>query len=152
MTRILTDMPDDSGDNGGMPQVDRDALRHLDHFVGTSVEMATQRLVETVAAHVPGEIDLPVLRAMAKQAVYNLMAFAKKHQDYGRGNIAQGGEVGLLIRMNDKIQRIMNLHHTACTPNHEGLTDSVNDLAIYGTIMQVLRQGNWPGADERWAL
>ena len=76
----------------------------------------------------------------------------RKQADYGHGNINAFGLRGIIIRMNDKVQRIMNLHHTACTPNHECLTDSVNDLAIYGTIMQVLRQGNWPGADERWAL
>jgi len=105
-----------------------------------------------VASVISGEIDSELVRRMALQMMYNLMAFTKKHQDYGRANIALGGEVGLLIRMNDKVQRMMTLHHAAATPNHESVTDSINDLAVYGTIMQIVRAGNWPGTDERWGL
>ena len=137
----------DCGDGGGHPPINQTV---------SDDEVVTNRIVglmtNLVRATIEGEHDVKVVREMAYQMVFNLLAFAKKHQDYGRGNIAQGGEVGLLIRMNDKIQRMANLHHSAATPNHEGMTDSVNDLAIYGTIMQLVRRGEWPGTDERWAL
>jgi len=117
-----------------------------------AIELAVQMAVDAVSNSVAGDIDTEVVTAMAREMLWSLMGFAKKHQDYGRNNISQGGEVGLLVRMNDKVQRMMTLHHSAAAPNNESMSDSIRDLASYAMILKVVRAGRWPGADERWAL
>ena len=78
--------------------------------------------------------------------------FCKKHRNYGTGNINVGtnletdGDVklaltGLWFRLNDKIQRLKNLVVLA-EPDTlgESLTDTFQDLSVYGIIAQIVQQ------------
>ena len=78
--------------------------------------------------------------------------FCKKHRNYGTGNINVGtnletdGDVklaltGLWFRLNDKIQRLKNLVVLG-EPDTvgESLTDTFQDLSVYGIIAQLVQQ------------
>jgi hypothetical protein len=73
-----------------------------------------------------------------------------KQRDYGPLNIslAPGGPInGLLVRMNDKMQRLINLtYNTDEEPNNEAIKDSYEDLANYCVIAMMVLDGKWEGA------
>jgi hypothetical protein len=78
-----------------------------------------------------------------------------KNADYSPANIAGPGELGLATRIWDKCTRMMNLlgftiavtcsEHVdpAKTPKNEPLEDTYMDLAVYGIIGLLFRQGKW---------
>lgn len=73
-----------------------------------------------------------------------------KHCDYGPGNItgAPGGPMnGLLVRMHDKIARIVHLTGSGREPLHEPIVDSLVDLANYALIGVLVARGEWPGTE-----
>tara|TARA_R110000824_G_scaffold280830_1_gene469046 strand:- start:223 stop:543 length:321 start_codon:yes stop_codon:yes gene_type:complete len=76
--------------------------------------------------------------------------FAKKQHDYGPGNISMGGNselalLALAIRMNDKVQRMLNIMHTnkGKTAVEETLRDTFSDISVYGVIAQIVLDGKW---------
>lgn len=84
---------------------------------------------------------------------YNI--FLKKHHDYGDRNITLGMDInnrddrnvmlcGLAIRMNDKVQRLLNLlfkrDGEAC---NESIEDAFKDLSNYGIIAQIVNNKKW---------
>ena len=76
--------------------------------------------------------------------------FAKKQHDYGPGNISMGGNkelslLALAIRMNDKVQRLLNILHNnnGKTAVEETLKDTFQDLSIYGIIAQIVYDEKW---------
>jgi len=64
----------------------------------------------------------------------------KKQADYGHENITDFGELGCLIRSNDKISRLKNLMLKKKSPENETLDDSWIDLANYAIIALMLRR------------
>jgi hypothetical protein len=71
----------------------------------------------------------------------------KKQADYGPHNIgrAPGGALnGLIVRIHDKISRIMNLTSNDVDPQNESLRDSYVDLANYALIALMVLDGTWP--------
>ena len=81
--------------------------------------------------------------------------FCKKQMDYGPSNIAMGTDlrtkedrrlslIGLIVRINDKIQRLMNLvvKHNRDAQN-EPVMDAFKDLSVYGIIAQIVDNGKW---------
>lgn len=71
-----------------------------------------------------------------------------KQLDYGPGNInnAPGGAMnGILVRMNDKMERLKNLtYHSEGDPLNESIHDSLVDIANYAVIAMMVRNGSWP--------
>ena len=70
-----------------------------------------------------------------------------KQMDYGPYNIsrAPGGAInGLLVRMNDKMERLKNLYYSDGDPQNESLEDSFVDIANYAVICLMVRRGVWP--------
>lgn len=65
----------------------------------------------------------------------------KKQRDYGHGNIADFGEFGVLIRTNDKINRLKNLFKKGGEPQNEAIDDTWSDIANYALIALMLRRG-----------
>ncbi len=80
-----------------------------------------------------------------KIALSNIQTLDRKQQDYGPGNISSFGELGVLVRSNDKIERLKNLHKTGrlTDPANESVTDSWLDLSNYGIIATLIRLGLW---------
>ena len=81
--------------------------------------------------------------------------FCKKQMDYGPSNISLGtiliteqekkmSLTGLIIRMNDKVQRLLNLVvKTGRSPQNESISDAFADLSVYGVISRIVSSGKW---------
>lgn len=111
------------------------------------------------------EADPPQTRAMVKQfcddlglkdpmtqrfmmvVVHCARVFDYKQGKYGPGNIAEFGEIGVMIRISDKLKRRINLWRTGQTPVDETIEDTWGDAANYSIIALMCRYGLWPGAD-----
>ena len=79
---------------------------------------------------------------------YNFKVFAEKQADYGPNNIKIHGNkrlslLGIAIRSNDKIQRVLNLLDNGQEPNNESLEDSFLDLANYAYMACILMRDKW---------
>ena len=99
------------------------------------------------------EDNYPKMTAEYKKIMMEqYIMFCKKHRNYGTGNINVGtnletnGDVklaltGLWFRLNDKIQRLKNLVVLG-EPDTvgESLTDTFQDLSVYGIIAQLVQQ------------
>lgn len=66
-----------------------------------------------------------------------------KQKDYGKDNILDFGEYGVLVRMNDKFQRLKNLNKSGKEPNNESIEDTLKDIANYAIISLMLRRGQF---------
>ena len=81
--------------------------------------------------------------------------FCKKQMDYGPSNIAMGtsldtdeekrlSKIGLIVRINDKIQRLINLVvKNNRKAQNEPTVDAFKDLSVYGIIAQIVEAGKW---------
>ena len=81
--------------------------------------------------------------------------FCKKQMDYGPSNIAMGtsldtddekrlSKIGLIVRINDKIQRLINLVvKNNRDAQNEPVMDAFKDLSVYGIIAQIVDNGKW---------
>ncbi len=65
----------------------------------------------------------------------------KKQADYGKENILAFGELGCLVRANDKIARLKHLFLSHKMPKNETIEDSWQDLANYAIIALLLKRG-----------
>ena len=77
--------------------------------------------------------------------------FCKKQMDYGPSNIAMGtdlstdeqkrlSKIGLIVRINDKVQRLINLVvKNNREAQNEPTIDAFKDLACYGIIAQIVQ-------------
>jgi hypothetical protein len=89
----------------------------------------------------PDEITL----AFIKEMVNNCLLFIRKHKDYGASNISNFGEVGVIVRCNDKFERLKNLTFSGEDPNNESIEDNWRDISNYGTIGFMTHVGSWTG-------
>ena len=83
------------------------------------------------------------------------LTFCKKQMDYGPSNISMGTGVGeavnmklattaLVIRINDKVQRLLNLVvSNDRDAQNEPVEDAFKDLSVYGIIAQIVKNGKW---------
>lgn len=80
--------------------------------------------------------------------------FAKKHLDYGMGNVSAGTQLvnqeetdfamtGLWYRLSDKINRWKNMIITNRKAQNESLIDTFQDITNYGIISQIVFKGKW---------
>jgi hypothetical protein len=91
------------------------------------------------------------LRTIAAKSFLQLalrltILFDGKQQDYGPDNIADFGVYGVVVRMNDKFRRIVNLFRTKRRrrPVNEAIRDTFVDVASYGLIAYMLETNQWP--------
>ena len=66
-----------------------------------------------------------------------------KQQDYGSKNITYSGELGVAVRLQDKVCRLRHMLESGNTPKHEAMVDTYQDIANYGLIGQMLLDGSW---------
>tara|TARA_B100001939_G_scaffold42120_1_gene32635 strand:+ start:171 stop:518 length:348 start_codon:yes stop_codon:yes gene_type:complete len=91
------------------------------------------------------------------QIILNKMyrTFCEKQFDYGPGNIALGTMLknekevnqslfGIIVRMNDKINRLINLstNHNMKAKN-EPIDDAFIDIAVYAVMAMIVKQNKW---------
>ena len=110
---------------------------------------------DTIKAEVEG--DYPQTCAMLKNFLedeYKL--FIHKQYDYGPGNISVGQDVskpdgqlvaktGLVFRIHDKVQRLINLIIVKRTSDaaNEPVVDAWKDSSLYCKIAQIVDNGTW---------
>jgi hypothetical protein len=85
-------------------------------------------------------------RIALEYALRQVLLLDNKQQDYGPGNISAFGFPGVVVRMNDKFERLKNLTKGKRRPKNESIDDTLMDIANYGTIGLMVRQNNWPSA------
>ena len=72
-----------------------------------------------------------------------LAMFIKKHKDYGKDNILDTGELGIVFRINDKLRRLQHLQQSGKKPSNESLHETWIDIAVYAVIAVLLRNGQF---------
>lgn len=70
-----------------------------------------------------------------------LSVFIRKHKDYGKDNILDTGEMGIIFRINDKINRLKNLEQNNKEPQNESIDETWVDIAVYAIIALLYRKG-----------
>ena len=73
--------------------------------------------------------------------------FLKKHKDYGKGNILSIEELGIAMRVAEKIERIKHLLIKGGDAANESLEDSWTDIAVYAVIAKLFRAGQFQSLD-----
>jgi len=73
---------------------------------------------------------------------------ARKQRMYGMGNIGMNGNqklalLGVAIRLNDKIQRLLNMLEKDLVDNEESLIDTAQDITNYGAILNTVLKDEW---------
>ena len=90
--------------------------------------------------------ELGLQTDMAKEAFRifceNIRLMDTKQQDYGSGNISAFGEFGVLVRLNDKMERLKNLNKMPSVKN-ESIEDTYQDIANYAVIALMIRRNLW---------
>lgn len=69
-----------------------------------------------------------------------LEMFLKKHKDYGKGNILANGELGIAMRVSEKVERTKHLLVSQQTPTNESLEETWIDIAVYAVIAVLFRR------------
>ena len=81
--------------------------------------------------------------------------FLRKQADYGPTNVGMGAEVvdtdskvrrsltGLSVRMNDKVQRLLNLTFNNREPANESVEDTLIDIANYAVMALIVQRKQW---------
>jgi hypothetical protein len=72
-----------------------------------------------------------------------LALFLKKHQDYGKGNILANGELGIAMRVSEKIERLKHLLISGQAPSNESIEETWKDIAVYSNIAILLKRGEF---------
>lgn len=111
-------------------------------------------LLDTLDAETIRGIDHSFLYAVYAAKLDEALVLIQKQQAYGPNNIARPPsgitpETALLVRINDKLQRLGNLlsSDNDSPPGSEPRLDSWGDLSNYGTIGGLVDRGLWPGLD-----
>lgn len=89
-----------------------------------------------------------------RTAIRAIALFDTKQNDYGPRNISEFGEMGVIVRMNDKVARIKNLcfQKGVWCPKpsaNESLLDTYIDVANYALIAMMCHLGLWPDVEGR---
>ena len=112
--------------NRKMKKINEDKMSFMQDILGIQTEMGVE---------------------MLRAACECIQLFDSKQLDYGSSNIALGGEMGVAVRLQDKVSRMRNLLLKELkgdkNVNHESLEDSFKDAANYGMIGLLLKRGLW---------
>lgn len=142
-------------------------VRNADMYMTQSMEMSIptsqnmerkKRIMEKVVKeNSQEEIDVtdymlkeyPTLMNSIKSHMNEcFLLMAKKQMDYGMGNIGMNGNkklalLGIMIRLNDKVQRALNMLEKDQSPNNESLEDTAQDITNYGAIFNTVLKDEW---------
>jgi hypothetical protein len=80
---------------------------------------------------------------VTKLAVSMANLVISKQQKYGKSNINDFGEMGILIRMNDKFARLKNMLLNNVQDTKEPIDDTLRDIIGYSLLWIMLRDGTF---------
>lgn len=91
--------------------------------------------------------SLGIVTPLGRVALESLLECAvlldRKNRDYGPDNISAFGERGVIVRVNDKVERLKTLVWGDKHPQHEKVEDTWKDLTNYGVIGLMCHRGDW---------
>lgn len=114
----------------------------------------TGPLEETMTKHITEE-RCPEQAAGFKEIIEQMyQVHLDKNADYSPANILGTGEIGIIVRMWDKMARLMNLlgfdievsfikYKTPIEAKNESIDDTLIDMAVYSIIGLLYRKGKW---------
>ena len=109
-----------------MKKINDDKMSFMQDILGIQTEMGIEQL---------------------RAACECVQLFDTKQMDYGSTNIAACGEMGIAVRLQDKVSRMQNLLRKELkgesSINHESLEDTYKDAANYAMIGLLLKRGLW---------
>jgi len=125
------------------------AVMFDDRRVTNDQEKAEVSSMDNIEKQYPQTTDL--YKNISKEMY---IIFCSKQEDYGPENITLGNDLeepnnlnlavlGLAIRMNDKIQRLMNLTRDGVVPNNESIEDTLVDIGNYAIMSIIVKKGVW---------
>jgi hypothetical protein len=97
--------------------------------------------------HATGESgDIELEKAWLRRCGEIFDLFCRKQKSYGPMNIAKFGERGVILRVNDKLERLINLRwYKNDNPlADETILDTWQDIMDYGLIGLLCYTGEWP--------
>ena len=100
-----------------------------------------KRLVDTLFKEL--NCQEPQTRIIINLILDDIKLFDKKQHDYGPGNISKFGVHGVLVRTNDKLERLINLSKNDRNPENESIEDTWQDLSVYGVIARAVLKEEW---------
>mgnify|MGYP003642639986 FL=1 len=110
-----------------------------------TVKMDKGKLATVVAEGLDIKTDMG--REIVKVALECIKLFDEKQLDYGSSNIAASGEIGVAVRLQDKVSRMRHIllkgMRGESGVNNEPLVDSYQDTANYGMIGMLLNRKVW---------
>lgn len=122
-----------------------DSIKKSTEIVGNEKESAIKILKK----------EYPVIYTTYKEIIdEQFELFAKKHLDYGMGNVSAGTQLinneekefamtGLWYRLSDKINRWKNMILTGRKAQNETLIDTFQDITNYAIICQMVFKDKW---------
>jgi hypothetical protein len=78
-----------------------------------------------------------------KAAVECVNIVVSKQTKYGKQNILDFGEFGILVRMNDKFNRLKNMVVNNIEDSVEPIDDTINDIIGYALLWKMVRNGTF---------
>jgi hypothetical protein len=91
-------------------------------------------------------LKTPAAKEFLRVALENTILMDRKQMDYGSRNISSFAILGVLVRMNDKMERLKNLFGKGRRRKavNESIKDSLRDISNYACIGIMLENGKWP--------
>jgi len=109
------------------------------------MKMDKDKLAATIVDGLELKTDMG--REIVLVALDCIKLFDDKQQDYGSDNIAATRQIGIAVRLQDKVARMRHILMKSIRGddniNNESLADTYKDVANYGMIGWVLHKGKW---------
>lgn len=105
-------------------------------------EIELELLAEHCATRLGTSND--ITKEFIKQSLINVKLFDKKQTDYGPRNISGFGLFGVVVRMNDKFERLKTFFTAKKGFENESLEDTFRDISNYSNIAQLIHKDKWP--------
>ncbi len=131
-------------------------VMHIASFASEEQEILPeklQRLIQSARVCLFDQDDIPVsllwteigIEAIQELRMHNVWdsgemctLLASKQHDYGHGNITAFGLKGVLVRLSDKVERLINLKSKKSKARNESLFDTLRDIVGYCVIALML--------------
>jgi len=109
-------------------------------FVSMESETNLTKLVEDL------QLKTSAAKTFLRYALANALLFDRKHTDYGPTNISGFGTFGVIVRMNDKHERLKTLFAKKKRRKavNESVEDTLRDISNYAIIACIVEKGEWP--------
>lgn len=132
-------------------------MRSYDCRVATSLSQSHSTFESNFMIKLLDQVDLKLIgdllqlqtlagKEFLRIALENVKLMDNKQIDYGSKNISGFGTFGVVVRMNDKFERIKNLFNSGRRKKsvNESILDSFRDISNYSIIALMLEAKLWP--------